>query len=372
MHVYAPQELTQLHTRERGGSGAPVKTPAATVAQHSLRRIALQRHRRRAHEPSASSRGLSRTVLARQRRRSPVLGARLPRRRRLSTTMTTQERQVTIHIYDFHGVGTRTNAFLSSMSLGLHHSGVEVSGRECFRRADHPRTSRGDAAACDVAILRRRACCRRRRVYPSLRVPASSPLPRNMHAAPRVGAATRPRRRHRDAAARGYSAETRWIRRAAAATYPRGTPRRGRDPSTDDPRGSRGAAATAPTPPRPRRGCSRAPPRMFGRGHAPQVLVQRPGRLLEPGPRVRARRRAAVQIKSVDLRRRPPRFAERVQRRLERAAPRLFARELRADVEELQRLRGRALRCAGTKRRDALFFARGDALFFARGVERCS
>ena len=40
--------------------------------------------------------------------------------------MASHERQVTLHIYTFAGVGGRTNSILSSLSLGLHHSGVEV------------------------------------------------------------------------------------------------------------------------------------------------------------------------------------------------------------------------------------------------------
>ena len=44
--------------------------------------------------------------------------------------MASHERQVTLHVYTFAGVGGRTNSILSSLSLGLHHSGVEVSGRE--------------------------------------------------------------------------------------------------------------------------------------------------------------------------------------------------------------------------------------------------
>ena len=68
--------------------------------------------------------------------------------------MASHERQVTLHIYTFAGVGGRTNSILSSLSLGLHHSGVEVSGREfsfndggVFQTRPHECT-RGDEPQC--------------------------------------------------------------------------------------------------------------------------------------------------------------------------------------------------------------------------------
>ena len=65
-----------------------------------------------------------------------------------------RERTVTLHVYDFVGVGSRTSAFLSSMRLGLHHSGVEVSGQEyTFNdggvfKAPPLSCSRGEAPQC--------------------------------------------------------------------------------------------------------------------------------------------------------------------------------------------------------------------------------
>ena len=68
--------------------------------------------------------------------------------------MASHERQVTLHVYTFAGVGGRTNSILSSLSLGLHHSGVEVSGREfsfndggVFQTRPHDCT-RGDEPQC--------------------------------------------------------------------------------------------------------------------------------------------------------------------------------------------------------------------------------
>ena len=68
--------------------------------------------------------------------------------------MASHERQVTLHVYTFAGVGGRTNSILSSLSLGLHHSGVEVSGREfsfndggVFQTRPHECT-RGDEPQC--------------------------------------------------------------------------------------------------------------------------------------------------------------------------------------------------------------------------------
>ena len=68
--------------------------------------------------------------------------------------MATFERTVTLHIYDFVGVGSRTSSFLSSMKMGLHHSGVEVGGHEySFNDAGIFRSpvnacARGDSPQC--------------------------------------------------------------------------------------------------------------------------------------------------------------------------------------------------------------------------------
>jgi hypothetical protein len=68
--------------------------------------------------------------------------------------MVSHERQVTLHVYNFAGVSGRMNSILSSLSLGLHHSGVEVSGREfsfndggVFQSRPHECT-RGDEPQC--------------------------------------------------------------------------------------------------------------------------------------------------------------------------------------------------------------------------------
>ena len=70
-----------------------------------------------------------------------------------SKDMASHERQVTLHIYTFAGVGGRTNSILSSLSLGLHHSGV-MSGREfsfnggVFRTRPHECTRGMSRSAC--------------------------------------------------------------------------------------------------------------------------------------------------------------------------------------------------------------------------------
>ena len=77
-----------------------------------------------------------------------------PKASKRSKDMASHERQVTLHVYTFAGVGGRTNSILSSLSLGLHHSGVEVSGREfsfndggVFQTRPHECT-RGDEPQC--------------------------------------------------------------------------------------------------------------------------------------------------------------------------------------------------------------------------------
>ena len=91
------------------------------VAAASAPRSGQKRNLRAASHERAASRRPSRTRRPELRvfRSYFVCGA--------SRRSSLRRREVKLHIYDFKG---GTSSFLSSMGVGLHHSGVEVSGRE--------------------------------------------------------------------------------------------------------------------------------------------------------------------------------------------------------------------------------------------------
>ena len=70
-----------------------------------------------------------------------------------------------LHIYDFKG---GTSSFLSSMGVGLHHSGVEVSGRE---------SDIGHADDNDIFMGFHAASCKAFEQYAGARLPAPPVTP---------------------------------------------------------------------------------------------------------------------------------------------------------------------------------------------------